>query len=136
MILRWEDFLAQPQIESTSDIHCVKGWSRFNNRWHGVATKNLIRVVKVAEGTTHCVHHCTDGHTTNVRIDRFSADDVILAQSGNGAPLTDVHGGNFRVVLPQWYVWKSAKWIRRIELVPAESPGFWETRGYQNDGDP
>ena len=92
--------------------------------------------MNVAEGATHCVPYCADGYTTNVRIDRFSAVDVILAHSWNKAPLTDGHGGPLRIVLPQWYFWKSAKWIRRIEFVSADSPGFWETRGYHDDGDP
>ena len=136
LILRWEDFLALPQIELTSDIHCVTGWSRFNNRWRGVSTKHLVLMVKVAKEATHCILHCTDGYTANVLIDRFRADDVILAHSWNGAPLTSAHGGPLRVVLPQWYFWKSAKWIRRIEFVSADSPGFWESRGYHNDGNP
>ncbi len=136
LILRWEDFLALPQIELTSDIHCVTGWSRFNNRWKGVSTKHLVLMVKVAKEATHCILHCTDGYTANVLIDRFRADDVILAHSWNGAPLTSAHGGPLRVVLPQWYFWKSAKWIRRIEFVSADRPGFWESRGYHNDGNP
>jgi DMSO/TMAO reductase YedYZ molybdopterin-dependent catalytic subunit len=136
LILRWEDFLALPQIELTSDIHCVTGWSRFNNRWKGVSAKHLVFMVTVAKEATHCVLHCTDGYTTNVLIDRFRADDVILAHSWNGAPLTIAHGGPLRVVLPQWYFWKSAKWIRRIEFVSADRPGFWESRGYHNYGNP
>ena len=129
-------FLALPQIELTSDIHCVTGWSRFNNRLKGVSAKHLVLMVTVAKEATHCVLHCTDVYTTNVLIDRFRADDVILANSWNGAPLTSAHGGPLRVVLPQWYFWKSAKWIRRIEFVSADRPGFWESRSYHNDGNP
>ncbi|MEC9077573.1 MAG: molybdopterin-dependent oxidoreductase [Pseudomonadota bacterium] len=101
-----------------------------------MAAKDLAHILKVAEGATHRLLYCTDGYTTNVRIDRFSADDVILAHSWNGAPLTDVHGGPLRVLLPQWYFWKSAKWIRRIEFVSADIRGFWETRCCHTDGDP
>ena len=89
-----------------------------------MAAKDLVHILKVAEGATHRFLYCTDGYTTNVRIDRFSADYVILAYSWNGAPLTDVNGGPLRVLLPQWYFWKSAKWIRRIEFVSAYIPGF------------
>ena len=128
--------MALPQIDLTSVIPCVTRWSKFDNRWKGVAAKNLVHILKVAEGWMHRVLYCTDGYTTNVRIDRLSADDVILAHSWNGAPLTDVHGGPLRVLLPQWYFWKSAKLIRRIEFVSADIPGFWETRGCHTDGDP
>lgn len=129
LILGWEDFLVLPQIDLTGVIHCVTRWSKFDNRWKGVAAKDLVHILKVAEDTKDCVLYCTDVFTTNVRIDRFSPDDVILAHSWNGAPPTDVHDGPLRLVLPQWYFWKSAKWIRRIEFVSTDIPGFWETRG-------
>ena len=101
-----------------------------------MTAKDLAHIEKVAEGAMHCTLYCTDGYTTNVRIDRFSADDVILAHSWSGTPPADVHSGPERVVLPQWYFWKSVKWIRRIEFVSADIPGFYETRGYHIDGDP
>ena len=101
--------MALPQIDLTGVIHCVTRWSKFDNRWKGEAANDLVHILKVAEDATHCVLYYTDGYTTNVRIDRFRADDVILAHSWNGAPLTDVHGGSLTVVLRQWYFWKSAK---------------------------
>ena len=101
-----------------------------------MAAKDLVHILKVAEGATHRLLYSTDGYTTNVRIDRFIADDEILAHSWNGAPLTDVHGGPLRVLLPQWYFWKSVKWIKRIEFVSADIRGFWGTRCCHTDGDP
>ena len=101
-----------------------------------MTAKDLAHMEKVEEGAMHCVLYCTAGYTTNVRIDRFSADDVILAHSWSGTPLIDVHSGPRRVVLPQRYSWSSAKWVRRIVFVSADIPGFCETRVYHTDGDP
>lgn len=136
LVWDWEAFLAQPQIELTSDIHCVTGWSRFANRWGGVHVAHLLDTVRPTADAMHCVFHSHDGYTTNIRIDRFAGMDVVLARSWNGAPLTPEHGAPVRLVIPQWYFWKSAKWIRRIEFVAADKPGFWEVRGYHNEGDP
>ena len=81
LILSWEDFLVLPEIDLTNDNRCVTGWFRFDNRWKEVAAKDLVHIVKIGEGATHCVLYCTDGYTTNVRINRFSADNVTLAHS-------------------------------------------------------
>ena len=132
----WDEFTTLPQVEITSDIHCVTGWSRFDNMWTGVHVAHLFDVVRPKPEARHCVFHSHDGYTTNVRIDRFADDDVLLAHSWNGEPLTPAHGGPVRVVIPRWYFWKSAKWVKRIEFRRDDAPGFWEVRGYHNDGDP
>ena len=136
LVWDWEAFVAQPQVTLTSDIHCVTGWSRFDNAWTGVHVAHLLEVVRPKDEARHCVFHGHDGYTTNVRIDRFADEDVVLAHSWNGAPLAPAHGGPVRAVIPKWYFWKSAKWIKRIEFRRDDAPGFWEVRGYHNEGDP
>lgn len=132
----WNDFLARPQAEYVSDIHCVTAWSRYDNRWTGVSAAHLLDTVRPKPEAAHVVFHAYDGYTTNVALDVFAAPDVLLAHSWEGSPLTRAHGGPVRVVIPQFYFWKSAKWLQRIEFVAADRPGFWETRGYHNVGDP
>ena len=132
----WAAFGAQPQVTLTSDIHCVTGWSRFDNAWTGVHVAHLFDVVRPKSEARHCVFHSHDGYAANIRIDRFADEDVLLAHSWNGQPLEPAHGGPVRLVIPKWYFWKSAKWIKRIEFRRDDAPGFWEVRGYHNDGDP
>jgi DMSO/TMAO reductase YedYZ molybdopterin-dependent catalytic subunit len=130
------EFLALPQADFVSDIHCVTQWSRFDNRWRGVAAKTLLDLVKPKPEAAHVVFHAYDGYTTNVTLAAFAEANVLLAHSWEGAPLTREHGGPVRVVIPDWYFWKSAKWVTRIEFLAQDRPGFWETRGYHNEGDP
>jgi len=133
---RWADLMAQPQVEMVSDIHCVTQWSRFDNRWAGVSTQHLLALVQPLPGAAYVVLHGYDGYTTNVSLENLAGDDCLLAHGHDGAPLSRVHGGPMRVIIPQWYLWKSAKWLKRIEVRRDDSPGFWEVRGYHNEGDP
>lgn len=132
----WAQFQAQPQQTFVSDIHCVTAWSRFDNQWDGVSAKHLLALVKPAAEATHIIFHSHDGYTTNVKLGVFDDDDVLLAHSWEGKPITTEHGGPVRVIIPKFYFWKSAKWVKRIEFVAGDRPGFWEERGYHNDGDP
>ncbi|HET6181989.1 MAG TPA: sulfite oxidase-like oxidoreductase [Acetobacteraceae bacterium] len=134
--LRLDEFMALPQTEIVSDIHCVTQWSRYDNRWTGVAARTLLALVEPKDEARHVVFHSHDGYTTNIRLDQFDQPDVLLAHSWSGAPLTREHGGPVRPVIPRLYFWKSAKWIRRVEIAIADRPGFWEQRGYHNNGDP
>jgi DMSO/TMAO reductase YedYZ molybdopterin-dependent catalytic subunit len=136
VILRWADFNALPQVRLGSDIHCVTGWSRYDNRWDGVSAADILALVRPQPAARHVVFHSRDGYTTNVRLDRFAGQDVLIAHSWDGRPLPPEHGGPARVVMPRWYFWKSAKWVRRIELIAEDRPGYWEVRGYHNEGDP
>ena len=129
-------FMALPQEDFVSDIHCVTQWSRFDNHWRGVAVKTLLDLVKPKAGAAHVVFHSYDGYTTNVKLSVFAEANALLAHSWEGQPIPREHGGPVRVVIPDWYFWKSAKWVTRIELVAADQPGFWEVRGYHNEGDP
>jgi DMSO/TMAO reductase YedYZ molybdopterin-dependent catalytic subunit len=133
---RWSDYAAQPQSQKTSDIHCVTSWSRYDNEWEGVSTHDLLEAAGVKDTAHHIVLHGNDGYTTNLTLADFASEDGILVHSWQGKPLTPEHGGPVRLILPHLYLWKSAKWLRRIQFVREDHPGFWEVRGYHNRGDP
>ncbi|MBI3452951.1 MAG: sulfite oxidase-like oxidoreductase [Rhodospirillales bacterium] len=132
----WADYKAQPQATMTSDIHCVTAWSRFDNKWEGVATRHLLDIVKPKPEAKFVIQHSFDGYTTNVPFEAFAGEDVLLACRWEGKPIVAEHGGPVRLVLPKLYLWKSAKWLTRLEFVAEDKPGFWEVRGYHNHGDP
>ncbi|HSI00538.1 MAG TPA: molybdopterin-dependent oxidoreductase, partial [Reyranella sp.] len=134
--LKWGEFTDLPKVALTSDIHCVTAWSRYDNKWEGVSARTLIDLVKPKAEAQHVIFHSYDTYTTNVPLADFAADDVLLAWSWNGEAISREHGGPLRVVIPKLYFWKSAKWIKRIEFSALDKPGFWELRGYHNDGDP
>ncbi len=128
--------LAMEQSESLSDIHCVTKWSRYDNYWRGVASRELIAQVRPKAEARHVIFYAYDDYSTNVALEVFAADGVMLAHSWEGYPITRNHGGPVRVVIPRYYFWKSAKWVKRISFSRDDKPGFWEERGYHNVGDP
>ena len=132
----WAAFLGEPQSRFTSDIHCVTAWSLYDNPWEGVAARHLLSVVRPRAEAKYLVCHGYDGYTTNLPLAAFDDGDVLLAWRWRGEPIPRAHGGPVRVVVPKLYFWKSAKWVKRIEFVAWDAPGFWEARGYHNIGDP
>jgi DMSO/TMAO reductase YedYZ molybdopterin-dependent catalytic subunit len=130
------EFAAQKQARFTSDIHCVTTWSRYDNEWEGLATRELLAACQPREDARFVVLHSHDGYTTNLALDDFAAEDALLAHSWSGEPLSAEHGGPVRLVVPHLYFWKSAKWVQSIEFLTEDAPGFWEVRGYHNRGDP
>jgi DMSO/TMAO reductase YedYZ molybdopterin-dependent catalytic subunit len=134
--LTLDGFMALPQSDSVSDIHCVTQWSRYDNRWKGVAAQALLRLVQPKPDARYVVFHSFDGYTTNVRLEQFDQPDVFLVHEWEGKPLSRAHGGPVRMLMPRLYFWKSAKWLRRIQFTLGDHPGFWEQRGYHNNGDP
>jgi DMSO/TMAO reductase YedYZ molybdopterin-dependent catalytic subunit len=130
------EFMALPQQDSVSDMHCVTQWSRYDNQWRGVAARTLLAMVEPLPSARHVILHGYDGYTTNVRLDQFDQPDVFLVHQWDGRPIDRRHGGPVRLLIPHLYLWKSAKWLRRIELSARDKPGFWEVRGYHNNGDP
>ncbi|MBR1220815.1 sulfite oxidase-like oxidoreductase [Bradyrhizobium sp. U87765 SZCCT0131] len=132
----WTAFLAQPQQRIVSDIHCVTTWSRYDNLWEGLATRDLLAIVRPKDEAGFVVLYGHDNYTTNLALADFAAPDALLAHRWSDKPLTAEHGGPLRLVVPHLYFWKSAKWLRRIEFRPADAPGYWEVRGYHNRGDP
>ncbi|MET4387181.1 DMSO/TMAO reductase YedYZ molybdopterin-dependent catalytic subunit [Bradyrhizobium sp. F1.4.3] len=132
----YAEFAAQRQTQFTSDIHCVTTWSRYDNQWEGLATRELLAACQPREDAHFVALHCYDGYTTNLALEDFAAEDALLTHSWSGEPLSDEHGGPVRLVVPHLYFWKSAKWLQAIEFVTEDAPGFWEVRGYHNRGDP
>lgn len=134
--LSWAAFQALEQSNMVSDIHCVTTWSRYDNKWKGVATRDLLDLAMPKAVAGYVMLTSYDGYTTNLPLSDFAAEDAILATSWEGLPLTRDHGGPMRLVVPHLYFWKSAKWLRRIDLLPADKAGFWEKNGYHMYGDP
>lgn len=136
LTLSWKSFLALEQSRKTSDIHCVTTWSRYDNEWQGVATRDLLDAAMPRTDATHVLLSSYDGYDTNLPLADFAAEDAILATHWQGEPITPEHGGPMRLVVPHLYFWKSAKWLRRIEFLSADQAGFWERNGYHMYGDP
>lgn len=134
--LDWAAFQTIEQSTRISDIHCVTTWSRYDNRWEGVSTRDLLDLAMPTKEAQHVLLTSYDGYTTNLPLADFAAEDAILATAWEGQPLTVEHGGPMRLVVPHLYFWKSAKWLNRIEFIGADRAGFWEKNGYHMYGDP
>jgi DMSO/TMAO reductase YedYZ molybdopterin-dependent catalytic subunit len=134
--LDWAAFEGQLQSDSVSDIHCVTTWSRYDNRWQGVKTHDILDLVMPKADAQFVVLHSYDDYTTNITVEDFASADALIAHSWQGAPLTREHGGPVRLIVPHLYFWKSAKWLKRIEFTNQDAPGFWEVNGYHNRADP
>jgi DMSO/TMAO reductase YedYZ molybdopterin-dependent catalytic subunit len=134
--LTWEEFDALPRTEHVQDIHCVTRWSRFDTRFRGVHWRDLAPLVRPKPSARFAIAHAEQGFTANVPFASLEDDHALLATEANGEPLTAEHGWPLRLVIPGKYFWKSAKWLRGIELTASDRPGFWEGYGYHNDADP
>lgn len=134
--LDWQAFRQLPQCQDVSDFHCVTRWSMLDVSWEGVRARDLVMLAGPLETAKHVTLHSYDGYTTNISLDTLLDDDVVIAHSAFGKLLDLDHGGPVRLVVPKRYAWKSAKWLKAIELHKLDRPGFWETRGYHNDADP
>jgi DMSO/TMAO reductase YedYZ molybdopterin-dependent catalytic subunit len=130
----WDEFLALPSETFTVDIHCVTKWSKLDTTWTGVPVDALLEGVDTA--AEHVVAWCDGGYTTNVPLDDLRGGRGWAAYEYGGEPLEAVHGGPVRLLVPHLYFWKSAKWLRALSLTLDDQPGFWETAGYHNYGDP
>ncbi len=134
--LDWAQFMALPQVEDVSDFHCVTTWSLFDSKWKGVSFATAVALARPLESAQHVMTYAHDGYTTNLSLAEALKDDVLLVHAWNDQPLSRDHGGPVRMITPQLYAWKGAKWIKRIELLTANRLGFWETRGYSNTAYP
>jgi len=134
--LRWDDFMALPQVDDVSDFHCVTTWSRMDVPWRGVAFSTLAALAGPLPSATHVLAHAYDGYTTNLPIEEAMKDDVLLVHTSDGGPLPREHGGPVRMITPQLYAWKGAKWINRIEFCAGLQRGYWEDRGYSDTAYP
>ncbi len=136
LALAWDDLLALEQLEDTSDFHCVTKWSKMNLRWRGVRLGDVLALAEPEDDARFLMCHGHDGYTVNLPLEEALKPDVLLAHTVDGAPLPVEHGGPCRVITPQLYAWKGAKWVKRIELMREDRLGFWEERGYSNTAYP
>jgi DMSO/TMAO reductase YedYZ molybdopterin-dependent catalytic subunit len=132
----WKEFLELPRVQVTSDIHCVTRWSRYDNRWEGVAVREILRRVSLKPAAVAVMAHTQEGYTTNIPLADLNVENALLAIKHDGQDLPAEHGGPCRLVVPNLYFWKSAKWIRSFEFLNVDAPGFWEENGYHLHADP
>jgi DMSO/TMAO reductase YedYZ molybdopterin-dependent catalytic subunit len=133
--LTYEELQALPQTEITVDIHCVTRWSRFDTSFKGVRWRELATLVRPKPTAHFVLAHAEQGFTSNVPLEALEDDGSLIAWEADGEPLESDHGWPLRLVVPSRYFWKSAKWLRGLELLSADQPGFWERYGYHNDAD-
>lgn len=132
----WEEFQRLPAIESAGDLHCVTRWSTLDHQWHGVAPAAIVAITNPLPAARFVLLHGEGGYTANLPLETFLAPDVVLATGHDGAPLSAEHGAPLRAVVPGRYAWKSVKWLRGVEFLAEDRPGFWEGYGYSRSADP
>jgi DMSO/TMAO reductase YedYZ molybdopterin-dependent catalytic subunit len=130
----WDQFVALPSETFTVDIHCVTKWSKLGTTWTGVSVDRLLEDVDTA--AEYLSAFCDGGYTTNLPLEDVTDGQAWIAYVFDGEPLEAEHGGPARLLVPHLYLWKSAKWVRGLTLLDHDEPGFWETLGYHNRGDP
>jgi DMSO/TMAO reductase YedYZ molybdopterin-dependent catalytic subunit len=130
LTLDFKQLLALENIDDVSDFHCVTTWSKLDVPWRGARVSTILALAEPNDDATHIMCHAYDGYTTNVSLAEATKDDVLIAHTVYGKPLPVEHGGPVRMITPQLYAWKGAKWISRIEVMVEDKPGFWEERGY------
>ena len=132
----WEELTALPSKTQTVDIHCVTRWSKLDTTWTGVPWREFLRRIEVDPAATHVMAHCDGDYTTNISLDVLDDDDTMLAYLYQGKAIEPDHGYPLRLLVPKKYFWKSAKWLRGLEFMRGDRPGFWERYGYHMEGDP
>ncbi|HYF94225.1 MAG TPA: sulfite oxidase-like oxidoreductase [Symbiobacteriaceae bacterium] len=134
--LTYPEFMALPRTRVTCDIHCVTHWSRLDNEFEGVRMTDVMKLVQIRPEATHVMFHAEGGWTTNLPLSDLLRDDSLFAWRWNGQDITPEHGWPLRTVVPHLYFWKSAKWVRGMEFMNGDRPGFWEQNGYHMRGNP
>ena len=134
--LGFPEFISLPQVRVFSDVHCVTGWSKLDNMWEGVSASALKDLVEILPGASYAIVHAYGGFTTNLSLEDLFQEDVLFATKHDGKTLTPDHGYPVRLIVPRLYFWKSAKWVTGVEFTKEDRPGFWESHGYHNRGDP
>lgn len=133
----WAEYQQLPRVKVFADFHCVTTWSRLGNVWEGVSIHELLQRAEVLPEAKYVVAHGYDfGWTTNLPLADLLQPDVLVADTHDGEPIDADHGGPARLMVPLLYAWKSAKWLKAIELTANDQPGYWERGGYHNHGDP
>ncbi|MEN9580651.1 MAG: hypothetical protein RJA70_3660 [Pseudomonadota bacterium] len=136
LVLNFAELLALPQSEADADVHCVTGWSVLGARWKGVTLKQLAESAGVKDSARYVIFEAAHGYTANVPRSEALRDGVRVVHQYDGRPLSQAHGAPVRALVPDLYFWKSPKWLTGIRFVRKDEPGYWETRGYHNHGDP
>ena len=131
-----DELKAMPSVTLTFDIHCVTKWSKFDTSWTGVPVRDLLARAGVQKSAKFVIEHAEFGYTTNLPLADITTEQAIVAYAYEGEAIEAIHGGPVRIVLPHLYFWKSAKWVRSLELIDKDRPGFWEHNGYHMYGDP
>lgn len=134
--LTWDELQALPQKEMTTDIHCVTRWSKLDTTWVGVPVSEVLDRAGLRPDGKFLMAYSDGGYTTNIPLPVAVDDDVLLAHTYEGQPLEADHGAPLRLLVPKRYFWKSAKFLRKLEVMSADRMGFWELNGYHNDADP
>ena len=132
----WQEFLQLPAQSFLVDIHCVTKWTKLDTRWEGVSIDTLLEQIDLDPRAMYVTAFCDGGYTTNMPLPDVLNGRAFVAYRYAGQPLAPEHGGPARLVVPHLYFWKSAKWIRGLRLMEKDKPGFWESLGYNNRGDP
>jgi DMSO/TMAO reductase YedYZ molybdopterin-dependent catalytic subunit len=133
----WAEFEALPQTTIQTDIHCVTKWSKLDTTWQGVTFDDLLNAANVADAPApYITAHSEGAYTTNIPVEDLVNGQGMIATRFEGLPIPSAHGGPARLLVPHLYFWKSAKWVRRLQFMEDDEPGFWESLGYHNYGDP
>lgn len=135
-ILSYQEMLNLDQVHITCDIHCVTGWTLLDSEWSGIRLTTIMDRVKPRESGGFVIFEASGGYTSNVPISEIQKENVILAHSFFGEKLPQEHGAPVRVVIPDRYFYKSAKWLEAVKVTSRDEPGFWETNGFSNSADP
>ena len=136
VILSYQELLNLDQVHITCDIHCVTGWTLLDSRWSGVRLTTIMDRVRPRRSGGFVIFEAARGYTSNVPISETRKENVILAHSFFGKKLEQAHGAPVRVVIPDRYFYKSAKWLEAVKFASRDEPGFWERQGYSNSADP
>lgn len=134
--LSLDEFTNLPTVKVRSDIHCVTSWSKLDNLWEGVSTSVIKDLAVVSDEARFVIVHALPDFTTNLPVDDFFTEDVLFALKNEGEDLNLEHGAPVRLVVPRLYFWKSAKWVTGVEFLANDRPGYWESLGYHDRGDP
>jgi DMSO/TMAO reductase YedYZ molybdopterin-dependent catalytic subunit len=134
--LNFEEFMALKRVKVLSDIHCVTSWTKLDNLWEGPSTAIIKELVQIKPEAKFVIVHAAGDFTTNLPVADFFEADALFAVKYEDKTLSPEHGYPVRLVVPRLYFWKSAKWVTGIEFVEKDRPGFWESAGYHNHGDP
>ena len=131
----WDEIIRLPKVRVTADFHCVTHWSRLKNTWEGISCQEILRLSSPLPFARYVMVHCYGGYRTNLELSELEQPTSLFAINHDGKQLEVGHGAPLRLIVPRRYGWKNAKWVKGLEFMSENSPGFWEQRGYHIRGD-